>query len=54
MYFQLVESQALSTQGQHDGGVNLHRFTVVGAVIEVGAAEAVAALLLAVGVQVDI
>ena len=25
MYFQLVDNQVLSTQGQHDGGVNLHR-----------------------------
>ena len=28
MYFQLVENQVLSTQGQPD--VNLHRLTVVG------------------------
>ena len=27
MYFQLVEKQVLSTQGQPDGGVNLHRLT---------------------------
>ena len=39
MYFQLVESQVLSTQGQAD--VNLHRLTVV----EDG--------ILDVGVQVD-
>ena len=29
MYFQLVDNQALSTQGQPDGGVNLHRLTEV-------------------------
>ena len=31
MYFQLVESQVLSTQGQPDGGVNLHRLTATDA-----------------------
>ena len=29
MYFQLVDNQVLSTQGQPDGGVNLHRLTGV-------------------------
>ena len=30
MYFQLVDSQVLSTQGQPDEGVNLHRLTADG------------------------
>ena len=48
MYYQLVDNQVLSTQGQPDGGVNLHRLTddnhLLGDLLEVERARGVAAL----------